>query len=95
MKFLPNIQHTKSGTIRKTESTFEVLVPKQQPDLQMQAYIINLYSVFDIASALQQGCLFLITVTSRPWKYHLEMRQAYLKALISKVYPVNRSDRCN
>ena len=28
-------------------------VRKQQPNLQMQAYSINLYSVFDIASALQ------------------------------------------
>ena len=43
-------QHTKSGTTRKTEVQ---TVRKQQPNLQMQAYSINLYSVFDIASALQ------------------------------------------
>ena len=56
-----------------------LLVHKQQPNLQMEANSINLCSVFDIASALQQGW-FLITVTSRPWKKPLEMPQACLKA---------------
>ena len=32
-----------------------LLVHKQQPNLQMEANSINLCSVFDIASALQQG----------------------------------------
>ena len=43
-------QHTKSGTTWKMEVQ---TVRKQQPNLQMQAYSINLCSVFDIASALQ------------------------------------------
>ena len=69
-----------------------LLVHKQQPNLQMEANSITLCSVFDIASALHQGW-FLITVTSRPWKKHLEMPQACLKGSISKVYPLTWSDR--
>ena len=47
---IPNL-----GLPRKIESTIKVLVQKQQPNLQMQAYSINLCSVLDIASALRQG----------------------------------------
>ena len=80
------IQHSKYGTIRKIENTIWVLVAKQQPNLQIQGYNISPYYLWHCQC---------ITVTTRPWKKHLEIRQACLKGLISKEYPLTRSDRCN